>query len=51
MRRKEIDPDLVRQMAMIGCTIAAIAEYFHCCRDVIERWFRAEIVPNASRKF
>ena len=26
MRRKEIDPDMVRQLSMIGCTIARIAE-------------------------
>jgi hypothetical protein len=49
MRRKDIDPELVRQMAMIGCTIAAIAEHFHCCRDVIERHFRREIDEGKSQ--
>jgi hypothetical protein len=35
MRRKEIDPNTVRQLAMIGCTIAAIAEHFNCCREPV----------------
>jgi hypothetical protein len=48
MRRKEIDPSTVRQMAMVGCTIAAMAEHFHCCRDVIERHFRREIDDGKS---
>ena len=48
MRRKEIDPDMVRQLSMIGCTIARIAEHFHCCRDVIEKRFRWEIDEGKS---
>jgi hypothetical protein len=37
MRRKEFDPEMVRQLSMIGCAIASIAKHFHCSRDVIER--------------
>jgi len=33
---------------MIGCTIARIAEHFHCSRDVIERRFRWEIEEGKS---
>jgi hypothetical protein len=48
MRRKEIDPDLVRQLAMIGCTTETIAQHFHCSRDTIERRFRYELDEGRS---
>jgi hypothetical protein len=48
MRRKDIDPDVVRQLAMIGCTTETIAQHFHCCRDVIERRFRHELDEGRS---
>ena len=46
--KKQIDPDMVRQLSMIGCTIEAIAEHFHCSRDVIERRFRTQIDEGKS---
>ena len=45
---KEIDGDLVRQMAMIGCTIEVIARHFHCSRDTIEKRFRYELDEGRS---
>ena len=45
---KEIDPDMVRKLAMIGCTIQTIAEHFHCCRDTIENRFRLQIEEGKS---
>jgi hypothetical protein len=47
-RPKEIDGDEVRQMSMIGSSIATIAEHFHCSRDTIERRFRYEIDQGKS---
>jgi hypothetical protein len=44
----EIDGDLVRQMAMIGCTIETIAQHFHCSRDTIENRFRYELDEGRS---
>ena len=45
---KEIDGDMLRQMAMIGCTTETIAQHFHCSRDTIERRFRWEIDEGKS---
>jgi len=45
---KEIDGDLVRQMAMIGCTTETIAQHFHCSRDTIENRFRYELDEGRS---
>src|SRR5438132_10766425 len=47
--KKEIDPEMVRKLAMIGCTIQTIAEHCHCCRDTIENRFRFEIEEGKSQ--
>ena len=46
--QNEIDGDLVRQMAMIGCTTEVIAQHFHCSRDTIENRFRYELDQGRS---
>jgi hypothetical protein len=45
---KEIDGEMVRQMAMIGCTTETIAQHFHCSRDTIENRFRYELDEGKS---
>ena len=45
---KEIDGDLVRQLAMIGCSTGTIAEHFHVHRHTIERRFRYELEEGRS---
>ena len=45
---KEIDGDLVRQLSMIGCTIEAIAQHFHCHRHTIENRFANETDEGRS---
>jgi hypothetical protein len=45
---QEIDPEMVRNLAMIGATIQTIAEYVGCSRDTIENRFRPEIEEGRS---
>jgi hypothetical protein len=45
---KAIDAEVVRQLAMIGCTTETIARHFHCSRDTIERRFRWELDEGRS---
>ena len=46
--KAEIDGDVVRQLAMIGCTTEVIAQHFHVCRDTIENRFRHELEEGRS---
>jgi hypothetical protein len=46
--KAEIDGDVVRQLAMIGCTTEVIARHFHVCRDTIENRFRHELEEGRS---
>jgi AraC-like DNA-binding protein len=42
--------EVVRQLAMIGCTTETIAQHFHCSRDTIENRFRYELDEGSSEK-
>lgn len=44
--RLDIDPNIVKEMAGIGCTIREIATVMGCSRDTIERHFAEEIVKG-----
>jgi hypothetical protein len=46
--KAEIDGNMVRQLAMIGCTTEVIAQHFHVCRDTIENRFRHELEEGKS---
>jgi len=37
---KDIDAEMVRKLAKIGCTQKDIAEFFHCAHSVISERFR-----------
>jgi hypothetical protein len=42
-RKKQIDPDEVRKLAMIGATIKEIAKYVGCGHATFERRFMEEV--------
>jgi hypothetical protein len=45
---KQIDGEVVRQLAMIGCTNETIAEHFHVHRHTIENRFEYELEEGRS---
>ena len=46
--KKEIDPNEVRKLAMIGATLEEIARYLGCSHDTIERRFRKQVAEGRA---
>ncbi len=42
----KINPEDVKKLASIGCTISEMASFFECSRDTIERRFAAEVLKG-----
>jgi len=47
--KKPVDPDVVRRLASLHCTIEEIAAVVGCSRDTLERRFRAQIHEGKER--
>ncbi len=43
---KDIDAEMVRKLAQMGCTQSDVADYFACARSVISERFRRDFDPR-----
>ena len=47
--RVKVDPEQVRNLAQIGCTVEEIADVLGCGKSTIEKRFRAELESGRLR--